>query len=116
LAHCCAPPPALKLALESRAGSYDLKAVEDPAAELLRLSVSSGASRGVIFSSLGAFWGTEVTWNEEEQVLTAGPLPETVPELPTQLTLHFDAELLVQVDALAPSGEVHVYRAERAPF
>ncbi len=107
-------PAALKRALESRAGDYDLKAVENPAGELLHLSLLSGSSRGVIFGSLGAFWGTEVSWNEDEQILTAGPVPETAPDLPTQLTLHFDAEQLMQVEALAPSGEVHAYTAERA--
>jgi hypothetical protein len=107
-------PAALKLALGSRVGDYDLEAVENPAAELLHLSLSD-SSRGVIFSSLGAFWGTEVSWNEEEQILTAGPVPETVPDLPTQLTLHFDAELLVQVEALAPSGEVRAYTARPRP-
>ena len=107
-------PAALKLALESRAGPYDLQAMENPTAEPLHLLLLSGSSRGVIFSSLGAFWGTEVSWNEEEQLLTAGPVPETAPDLPTQLALHFDAQLLVQVDALEPSGEVRIYAAQRA--
>jgi hypothetical protein len=105
---------ALKTALESRAGAYDLEDMEDPAAEPLHLRVASDTHSGTIFSSLGAFWGTEVSWNEQEQLLTAGPVPETVPDLPIQLTLHFDGELLLRVDALAPSGEVRAYAAARA--
>jgi len=105
---------ALKTALESRAGAYDLQAIDDPAAEPLHLRVAGAAQASIIFSSLGAFWATEVSWNEQEQLLTAGPVPETVPDLPIQLTLRFDGELLLRVEALAPSGEVRAYAAARA--
>ena len=105
-----AEPAALEAALASRGGSYELQAAEAPTAEPLRLELTNGY-RGVIFSSLGAFWGTEVSWNEEEQTLTAGPVPETVPDLPIQLTLRFDADLLVRVEALLPSLEMRAYSA-----
>jgi hypothetical protein len=106
-----AEPSALETALASRAGSYELRATEASTAEPLRLNLNDG-HQGVIFSSLGAFWGSEVSWNEEEQTLTAGPVPETVPDLPIQLTLRFDAALLVRVEALLPSGEMRAYSAQ----
>jgi hypothetical protein len=60
---------------------------------------------------LGAFWQTEIAWNDAEQTLVAGPVAETAPDIATQLTLHFAGETFVSVDALFPSGEKRTLRA-----
>jgi len=36
-------------------------------------------------------------------------LQETAPDLPTQLTLHFNGRFLLTVDAVLPSGETTSY-------
>jgi hypothetical protein len=74
-------------------------------AQSYRLQLMAGAE-AMVRGALGAFWHSELAWNEAEQTLTAGPVPETDPALPTELDLRFEEEALVSVTALLPSGEV----------
>jgi hypothetical protein len=69
-----------------------------------RLSIRS--SHEVMLSGdLGAFWEGELSWNDNDETLIAGPVPETHPDLPTELHLRFEAETLIDVVATLPSGD-----------
>jgi hypothetical protein len=100
---------ALVLALEARGSGYELEGLVDHLGRPGRLEVY-GYSPAVA-STLGAFWETEMAWNEAEQTLVAGPVPETAADLATQLTLHFGGLTLVSVDAVFPSGEARTFAA-----
>ena len=68
--------------------------------------------RAMVYGDLGSFWEGELSWNEAEQTLTAGPVPETHPELPTELRLRFEDTLLLEVGATFPSLETASFSAE----
>lgn len=100
---------ATSLALEERSGRYGLEGLVDHYGQLGYIALYGHL--GTIASSLGAFWETELTWNEAEQTLVAGPVAETGPDLATKLVLHFAGHTLVSVEAVLPSGNVSTFRA-----
>jgi hypothetical protein len=105
-------PTALSMALEGRSGRFGLEGLVDRYDQPGYLAIYS--STRSIAGSLGAFWQTEIVWNEAEQTLVAGPVAETAPEIATQLTLHFSGQTFVSVDAVFPSGEKRTLQA--APY
>ena len=71
-----------------------------------------------IAGDLGSFGGADlhvVTVDGHTTTIVAGPVPETTPTLPTELTLHFEQSLLVRVDVVTPSGASYSFRADRSP-
>jgi hypothetical protein len=71
-----------------------------------------------IAGDLGSFGGSDlhvVTVDGHTTTIVAGPVPETTPTLPTQLTLHFENSLLVTVDVVTPSRATYSFRADRSP-
>jgi hypothetical protein len=105
-------PTALSMALEARSGRFGLEGLVDRYDKPGYLAIYT--STRTIVGSLGAFWQTEIVWNEAEQTLVAGPVAETAPEIATQLTLHFSGLTFVSVDAVFPSGEERTLHA--APY
>jgi hypothetical protein len=87
-------PTASSMALEARSGRFGLEGLVDRYDKPGYLAIYS--STRSIAGSLGAFWQTEIVWNEAEQTLVAGPVAETAPEIATQLTLHFSGLTFVR--------------------
>ncbi|HEX2873817.1 MAG TPA: hypothetical protein VHP33_21320 [Polyangiaceae bacterium] len=108
------PASAVSLALEERSNWYELEGLVDVDGTPGRIDILGYGQFRALAGTLGAFWESEMTWNEAEQTLVAGPVPETSPELPTQLTLRFQSTALVSVDAVFPSGDTTTFQA--APF
>jgi len=109
-------PSAVGLALEalSSGGSvYELEGLVDHFGRPGILFLYGAG--GTVVGTLGAFWETEMTWNDAEQTLVAGPVPETALDLATQLTLHFNGPFLLSVDAIFPSGEARTFVARSLP-
>jgi hypothetical protein len=104
---------------ESRAGRFALTLAELEAVG--RYSPDGSYSLGIttagtgieIAGDLGAFWADDLTWSDSAQTLTAGPVPETDPDLPTELRLVFDAEVLLEVVASLPSRGMVTFSAIR---
>jgi hypothetical protein len=69
------------------------------------------ATSALIAGDLGAFWGGELSWNDAEETLIAGPVPETDPELPIELRLRFIGGTLVEVEAMLSSGDTGTFSA-----
>jgi hypothetical protein len=67
--------------------------------------------RALLYGDLGPFWEGELSWNEAEQTLRAGPVPETQPDLATELVLHFEDTVLREIAATFPSGETATFTA-----
>lgn len=109
------PASAVALVLEERSGWYELEGLVDVDGEPGSIDILGYGQFRALAGTLGAFWESEMTWNEAEQVLVAGPVPETSPELPTQLTLHFQSTALVSVDAVFPSGETTTFQVGPLP-
>jgi hypothetical protein len=105
-------PTAAGAALANRDGKYALQGLVEEDGRPGYVMIY-GYFR-TIAGSLGAFWETEMTWNEAERTLVAGPVAATDPDLATQLTLHFGAASLLSVDAVFPSGKTATFEA--APF
>lgn len=105
-------PTALSVALQARSGRFGLAGLVDHYDRPGYLAIY-GSMRSIA-GTLGAFWETEIAWNEAEQTLVAGPVAETAPEIATQLTLHFEGATFVSVDAVFPSGETRTLQA--APY
>jgi hypothetical protein len=104
-------------ALEERDGSFSI-ALKDtgPVAGFLPdtnysllLRVYGGTT--LLAGDLGAFWESELSWNEAERTLRAGPVPETHPDLPTELLLRFDDTSLLELEASFASGETALFGA-----
>jgi hypothetical protein len=102
-------PTAVGLALEAHSKTYGLEGLVDHNDRPGYLAIY-GHFR-TIAGTLGAFWETEMKWNEAERTLVAGPVPETAPDIATQLTLHFGVTELVSVDAVFSSGETRTLQA-----
>jgi hypothetical protein len=75
------------------------------------LSVRVLGHAALVLGTLGAFRAGELSWNATEQVLVAGPVPLTSPNLPTEVRLHFDGSSLVDVQATMPSGTAYRFSA-----
>jgi hypothetical protein len=104
------PASAVSLALEERSSWYELEGLVDVDGKPGRIDILGYGQFRALAGTLGAFWESEMTWNEAEQTLVAGPVPETSPELPTQLTLRFQSTALVSVDAVFPSGDTTTFQ------
>lgn len=104
------PASAVALALEERSGWYELEGLVDLDGKPGRIDLLGYGQFRAVAGTLGAFWESEMTWNEAEQTLVAGPVPETSPELPTQLTLRFQSTTPVSVDAVFPSGDTTTFQ------
>jgi hypothetical protein len=104
------PASAVALALEERRGWYGLEGLVDGDGNPASLGILGSVQFRALAGTLGAFWESEMTWNEAEQTLVAGPVAETSPELPTQLTLRFQSTAPVSVDAVFPSGDTTTYQ------
>jgi len=109
-------PGALEDAVRMLSGEYALSPVgaPPPGVELTPdapnqyvLSVRVLNNAALVLGTLGAFRGRELTWNPTDQILVAGPVPITSPNLPTELRLHFDGSSLVDVEATMPSGTAY---------
>jgi hypothetical protein len=102
-------------ALEAHAGSYALRLQGEVSVGIYTpgqrysLHVVGRRPETMVYGALGAFWHTELTWNEAAQTLTAGPVPQTDPRLPIELELRFENETLANVTALLPSDEVATF-------
>jgi hypothetical protein len=92
-----APPPGVELS------------ADPPNPYVLSVRVLDNAP--LVLGTLGAFRASELTWNATEQILVAGPVPITSPNLSTELRLHFDGSSLVGVEATMPSGTVYQFAA-----
>src|SRR5882724_3455653 len=96
-----APPPGVELS--------------GPGFDAYFLGFGFAHGRGaVVLGTLGAFWESELSWNAADQVLMAGPVPITSPNIPTTLRLHFaspSGSTLVDVEATMPSGLVYRFSA-----
>jgi hypothetical protein len=108
-------------ALASRNGSWVLTQLEGPAPLFLGrtdlgvvLSIQSHSRAGLVLGTLGAFWVSEMRWSDGESTLDIGPVSETVPGLPIQLRLRFEASALQSVEATLPSGERQRFSAKVA--
>jgi hypothetical protein len=73
-----------------------------------RLNIRT-SHEAVLSGDLGAFWEGELTWNDSDETLIAGPVPETDPELPTELHLRFEGRVLIEVVATLPSGDTATF-------
>jgi len=62
---------------------------------------------------LGSFWNSEMSDPMEGSPVLVGPVPITVPTLPTSLSLAFDATGIVGVTASTPSGGLYRFSAKR---
>jgi hypothetical protein len=108
-------------ALGSRKGSWVLTQLEGPEPLFLGrtdlgvvLNIQSD-SGGLVLGTLGAFWVGEMRWSDADSTLEIGPVPETVPGVPVQLRLHFDAATLQAVETTLPNGERQRFSASMAP-
>ena len=120
----------LREAVEIRARAYGLiPAANAPASgpdfvpnQTYRFSLSTHYNFGgqtstadrsspMVTGDLGAFWATEMSWQENEQILTVGPVSPTAPELPVSLTLRFNGLNLGEVEAIMPSGTRYQFQA-----
>src|ERR1700690_2936371 len=72
---------------------------------------SYAADAPMIYGDLGAFWMTEMSWQEQSQALQVGPVPATDPSLPVGLNLRFNGTVLNEVVATAPSGATYLFAA-----
>jgi hypothetical protein len=72
---------------------------------------TANRSSPMVTGDLGAFWATEMSWQETEQILTVGPVSPTAPELPVSLTLRFNELNLSEVEATIPSGTRYKFQA-----
>jgi hypothetical protein len=115
------PEEPITLALRAHVGIWALEQVSGPPAIFVGrtdqgayLNIPSDVKGGFVFGTLGAFWQDEMTWNEAEQTLSVGPVPETVPGLPTQLLLHFEGGSLQAVEATRADGKLLSFAAK--PF
>ena len=120
LPHTGKPEEPITLVLEARVGIWALEQVSGPPAifvgrtdQGVYLNIPSDPKGGFVFGTLGAFWQDEMTWNEAEQTLSVGPVPETVPGLPTQLLLHFEGVSLQAVEASRADGKLLSFAATR---
>jgi hypothetical protein len=66
----------------------------------------------LISGDLGAFWAGEMVWHAASSTLVVGPVPETQPDLPIELELHFNEHWLQSADAEMPSGERYSFVAD----
>lgn len=114
------PGPSLAAAFTPRNGQYDLtlKAGAATAGQefepgrIYQLRLQNDFNdTPMIFGDLGAFWMTEMSWQEQPQVLRVGPVPATDPSLPVALNLHFEGTVLDEVEATTPSGATYVFAA-----
>ena len=62
---------------------------------------------------LGGFWNTEMSDPGQGSPLRVGPVPITIPALPTSLSLDFDATGFVGVTATTPTGGFYRFNAKR---
>ncbi len=76
---------------------------------------TANRSSPMVTADLGAFWATEMSWQENEQILTVGPVSPTAPELPVSLTLRFNGLNLSEVEATVPSGTRYQFQAMPLP-
>jgi hypothetical protein len=81
--------------------------------EILLRSVGNGML--MLSGALGAFWAGEMTWQDAEQTLLIGPVPETAPDFPVRIRLRFDAETLTSVEANLANDERHQPPPLRVP-
>jgi hypothetical protein len=112
------PPPSVPLPAAVRSlvlnGGFDLVlAGTAPVGAFLpstpyRLNIRT-SHEAMLSGDLGAFWEGELTWNDSDETLIAGPVPETDPELPTELHLRFEGRVLIEVVATLPSGDTATF-------
>jgi len=103
------PEDGLSVELEDHFGWFVLTLASDEVVGVYAPGESyavavSGAPLTFVSGDLGCFWEAELSWSPAEGVLTAGPVPETHPDLPTELHIEFEGNVLVQVAATLPSG------------
>jgi len=101
----------------------------DPLSGYYALDLIAGASDGDEFTAgtsytlgyfarsltgdLGSFWNSEMSDPSQGGPIRVGPVPVTVPTLPTSLSLEFDATGFVSVSAATPSGGFYRFTARR---
>jgi hypothetical protein len=112
------PNVALPAEMRSLAAGFDL--VLDSAAPVGAFSPDTeyslyirGSSGAILAGDLGAFWEGELSWNDSNETLIAGPVPETHPDLPTELHLRFAGQTLIDVVATLPSGDTATFSNRR---
>jgi len=71
-----------------------------------------GYSDRTVAGDLGSFWNSEMSDPAQGSPLRVGPVPVTVPSLPTSLSLDFDDTGFVMVTASTPSGGVYRFSAK----
>ena len=62
---------------------------------------------------LGSFWNSETSDPGQGSPLRVGPVPITVPTLPTSLSIDFDAAGFVGVTATTPTGGLYRFSAKK---
>jgi len=105
------PDPALQVVMRARGGSYALVLADDPAPGgdfTPGLTYAFGIGDRSIGGDLGPFWGEEMSWDADRQILTVGPVPATDPNLPVALLLGFNGTVLSSVEAIS-AGDVHYH-------
>jgi len=106
----------LQTAFRAREGHYalalrDAQGDEFSPGENYRIRLVMQGAVPVMAGALGAFWGSEMVWEETLSTLSVGPVPATSPSIPTTLRLHFADNALVSVEATLPSGNSYVFDA-----
>jgi hypothetical protein len=96
-------------ALRPRGGGFVMLLEQGPVPGFERgieydLSLSVQGYGAYLAGDLGAFWGDEMRWNEEDEILSVGPVPVTDPSLAVSLTMDFRRGDTVWVVATWASG------------
>jgi hypothetical protein len=103
--------------VRARAGNYELLLAGAPAggdsyAPDTPYAIGiSNARPALVFGDLGPFWAGEMAWQEGEQTLVIGPVPETDPAFPVALRLRFEDVVLSAVEAQMSSGDRYLFSA-----
>jgi hypothetical protein len=66
-------------------------------------------------SDLGCFWNTEISDPSAGSPLRVGPVPSTLPNLPTSLSIDFDAHGLTKLRAEMANAAYYIFDVTRAP-
>jgi hypothetical protein len=105
-------------ASDALAGVYDLTL--QPAASTGSEFTAGGTYlmryfRHTLSGDLGSFWWSEMSDLGSRSTLVVGPVPATRSDLPTAVSLDFEASGFIRVSARTPSGGVYTFAASRRP-
>jgi len=102
---------------DAHTGDYELLLSDDPTPGTdfaAQRTYAFAIGGGYVWGDLGAFWSHEIRWNDADQTIVAGPVPETAPGVPVSLTLHFAGDggtVLTSVEAVMASGVRYPFQA-----